>query len=448
MRICVIGSGYVGLVTGTCFADFGNQVLSVDKDRKKVAMLKQGKAPFYEPGLEPLIQKNVAEGRLTFLSDLKKAVEYSEIIFICVGTPADYEGAVDVTAVKNAAKEVGRVLSGDKIIVLKSTVPVGTGEAVAGIITRILAQRKKTYRVEVVSNPEFLREGSAVFDATHPNRIIVGTENNEVRKTLSELYRPLYLLGTPIVFTNQRTAELAKYAANSFLAMKISFINEIANLCEAVGADVQDIAKALSYDQRIGGKFLHSGVGYGGSCFPKDTKGLICQAEQAGCSLNIISAVVKVNEAQAQKFCGRIKTVLKNVRGKQVGVLGLSFKPNTDDLREAPALKVINFLKKEGAKIKVFDPVAMPAAKKCLSGITYCRDAYHVAHGCQALVIVTEWNEFRNLDFARIKKVMKQPLVFDGRNIYNPQEMKNLGLTYYGVGRGGNSKQVTGDSKN
>lgn len=436
MKISVIGSGYVGLVTGTCFADFGNEVTVVDNDRKKINSLRKGKAPFYEPGLDALIHKNFAEKRLSFLANLKAAINSTDIIFVCVGTPSCHDGSVDITAIKKVATEIGRTVGSNKTVALKSTVPVGTSEIVANIIKEELTKRKKSYMVNVVSNPEFLREGSAVFDATHPNRIIVGTDSDFVRKLMADVYRPLYLLGVPIVFTNQRTAELAKYAANAFLAMKISYINEMANLCEAVGADITDIAKALGYDQRIGAKFLHSGVGYGGSCFPKDTRGLVCQAEQAGCKLHIIPAVVKVNDEQVERFCDKVKTAVKHIKGKTIGILGLSFKPNTDDVREAPALKIIQLLKEAKAVIQVYDPVAMAQAKRCVTGVKYCRDAYQTAYGADALLIVTEWNEFRNLDFKKIKKIMKQPVVFDGRNIYNPNEMKNLGFTYYGVGRG------------
>ncbi|MDD5491229.1 MAG: UDP-glucose/GDP-mannose dehydrogenase family protein [bacterium] len=436
MRICVIGSGYVGLVTSACFADFGNTVVGVDIDPGKIKLLNKGKAPFYEPGLDDLIKNNIKDGRLVFTTDLKKVINDCDIIFICVGTPTHRDGSIDLSYVEQAARDIGDSINCYKIIVTKSTVPVGTSKMIFRIIGEVLTKRKKKIKFEVVSNPEFLREGAAVFDATHPNRIIVGTESTEVRQIMSELYRPLYLLGTPMVFTNCQTAELAKYAANAFLATKISFINEIANVCEIVGAEVKDIAKAMSYDNRIGGKFLHSGIGYGGSCFPKDTRGLVYQSGLAGYDMKIVAAAIKVNEEQVKRFCCKITCQLGKISHKTIGILGLSFKPNTDDIREAPALAVIDFLQREKALVKVFDPIAMPGARKSLKGVTFCRDAYQTAKGCDALLIITEWNEFRNLDLSRIKKLLKKPVIIDGRNIYNPGEMKKLGFNYTGVGRG------------
>lgn len=434
MKICVIGSGYVGLVTSACFSDFGNEVIGVDLDWEKVSQLNKGKAPFYEPGLDEFIKSNLKDGRLSFTTDLKKVANTSDLIFICVGTPPQRDGSIDLSYVEQAALDLGQTIDDYKIIVTKSTVPVGTSKKIAAIIAEALKKRKKKIKFDVVSNPEFLREGSAVLDATHPNRIIVGTESEKVRQVMRELYRPLYLLGTPMVFTNCQTAELAKYAANAFLATKISFINEIANICEIVGAEVKDIAKAMSYDRRIGGKFLHSGIGYGGSCFPKDTRGLVYQSGQAGYEMKIVAAAIKVNEEQAKHFCRKIALYLGRLKNKTVGVLGLSFKPNTDDMREAPALKVIDYLQQEKAWIRVFDPVAMPVARKIISGVAFCQDAYQAAKGGDALLIITEWNEFRNLDLTRIKKLMKKPIIIDGRNIYNPREMKKLGFIYAGVG--------------
>lgn len=435
MKICVIGSGYVGLVTSACFADFGNEVVGVDTDAKKLSLLRKGLPPFYEPGLEALIKNNLKEKRLTFSANLSKSLSDSEVVFICVGTPAHIDGSVDLSYLEQAAKEIGEKITTSKIVVIKSTVPVGTSVQVNEIITAGLSKRHKNISCPVASNPEFLREGSAVFDAMHPNRIIVGTVDESVRKTIAALYRPLYLLGVPIVFTNNQTAELAKYAANAFLATKISFINEIANLSEKVGADVKDIAKALSFDNRIGGKFLHSGIGYGGSCFPKDTRGLVHQARLAGCELKIVPSAIAVNNEQVDKFCRKIKKYMGDLNNKNVGILGLSFKPNTDDLREAPALKVIAYLQREKAKVKAFDPVAMPLAKKVLKKVKFCGDAYEAAKDAQALLIITEWNEFRNLDLQRIKKLLKRPLIIDGRNIYDPAEMKKHGFIYAGVGR-------------
>lgn len=436
MKICVIGSGYVGLVTSACFADFGNTVVGVDIDQKKVKNLNKGKAPFYEPGLDELIKNNIKDGRLSFTTDLKKIINDCDVIFICVGTPTHRDGSIDLEYVDQAARDIGNSIDSYKIVITKSTVPVGTSKRITKIIAVALKKRRKKIKIDVVSNPEFLREGAAVFDATHPNRIIVGTESTGVRQVMSELYRPLYLLGTPMVFTNCQTAELAKYAANAFLATKISFINEIANICEIVGAEVKDIAKAMSYDNRIGGKFLHSGIGYGGSCFPKDTRGLVYQSGLAGYDMKIVAAAIKVNEEQVKRFCQKITVQLGLLKNKTIGVLGLSFKPNTDDIREAPALAVIDFLKREKALVKVFDPVAMAGARKRIKDVTFCRDAYQTSKGCDALLIITEWNEFRNLDLSRINKLMKKPVIIDGRNIYNPGEMKKLGFIYTGVGRG------------
>ena len=436
MKICVVGSGYVGLVTSACFADFGNSVVGVDIDREKVKQLNKGKVPFHEPGLDELIKNNIKDGRLTFTTDLKKVVNDSDLVFICVGTPTHRDGSIDLSYVEQAARAIGETIDSYKIVVTKSTVPVGTSKKITGIISAALKKRQKKVKFDVVSNPEFLREGSAVFDATHPNRIIVGTENTAVRRVLSEIYRPLYLLGTPMVFTNCQTAELAKYAANAFLATKISFINEIANMCEIVGAEVKDIAKAMSYDNRIGGKFLHAGIGYGGSCFPKDTRGLVYQSGAAGYEMKIVAAAIRVNEEQVKRFCQKITGQLGSLKHKTVGILGLSFKPNTDDIREAPAFAVIDFLQREKVLVKVFDPVAMAGARRSVKDVTFCRDAYQTAKGCDALLIITEWNEFRNLDLARIHKVMKKPVIVDGRNIYNPGEMKKLGFNYIGVGRG------------
>ncbi len=432
-EICMVGTGYVGLVTGACLADFGNEVTCVDVDEEKIASLKGGEIPFYEPGLQELVERNVAKRRLAFSIDLPASIRRSEIVFIAVGTPMGEGGAVDLSAVFAVAQKVAENLNGYKIVVNKSTVPVGTGEKVRGIIQE---HTRGKVEFDVVSNPEFLREGSAIGDFMHPDRVVIGATGDRAVKVMSEIYRPLYLIETPIVSTSVETAEMIKYASNAFLATKISFINEVANLCEKVGADVQVVAKAVGLDGRIGPKFLHAGAGYGGSCFPKDTRGLIKVAEAADSELEIVRAAVEANERQKERMVSKVAQALGDLSGRTVGVLGLSFKPRTDDVREAPALYVIHRLQEMGAKIRAYDPVAMANAGRVLSQVEFCEDAYAVCQGSDALVIMTEWNEFRELDMGRIKELLSQPVVIDTRNIYDPEEMESLGFQYIGVGRG------------
>jgi UDPglucose 6-dehydrogenase len=429
----MVGTGYVGLVTGACLADFGNQVTCVDVDKGKISSLNEGQIPFYEPGLKELVERNKAKGRLIFTTKLDQTIQDSEIVFIAVGTPMGKGGAADLAAVSKVAETVAENLNGYKIVVNKSTVPVGTGARVHQII-----EEKTGGEVEfdVVSNPEFLREGSAIGDFMHPDRVVIGTTSSRAMKIMSEIYRPLYLIETPIVQATVETAEMIKYASNAFLATKISFINEISRLCEEVGADVQVLAKAVGLDGRIGPKFLHAGAGYGGSCFPKDTVGLLKVAEAAGAELCIVSAAVEANERQRAWMVQKVIGAVGDLSGKTIGILGLSFKPRTDDVREAPALYVIRDLQTRGAEIKAYDPVAMSNAAQVLEQVTYCDDAYAVCDGSNALVLMTEWNEFRELDMARIKELLKEPVVIDTRNIYEPGEMSKMGFRYVCVGRG------------
>ncbi|HET6515290.1 MAG TPA: UDP-glucose/GDP-mannose dehydrogenase family protein [Thermodesulfovibrionales bacterium] len=432
MHIGIIGTGYVGLVTGACFAEFGVFVTCVDKDEKKIKSLRKGKVPFYEPGLADLVERNVKQGRLMFTTKIGEAVDSSLVIFIAVGTPPRGDGSADMKYVDDVAKEIAGHMNGYKVIVTKSTVPVGTGKRIAQIIAKNL---KEESSFDIVSNPEFLREGAAVEDFMRPNRVVIGASSQQAIAILKDLYKPLYLIETPFVITNNETAELIKYASNSFLATKISFINEISNLCEKVGADVNMVAKGMGLDQRIGGKFLHAGPGFGGSCFPKDTKALLKIGEEHNVNLGIVKAAVLANEHQRKLVFEKMKDVVGDLKGKVVTVLGLSFKPNTDDLRDAPSLYIIERLLKDKAKVKTYDPVAMENAKALFPAITYCKDPYDAAKGADVLVIVTEWNQFRNLDLERLKGVIRQPFFFDLRNIYDPQKMKNLGFQYFAVGR-------------
>lgn len=435
MNICVIGTGYVGLITGACFAEFGVNVTCVDNDRKKIESLKKGKVPFYEPGAEEKVSKNVKAGKLNFTTDISKAVKESLVIFIAVGTPPGKDGDADMKYVNEVAKEIGKNLDGYKVIVTKSTVPVGTGERIKQIISKNL--KKSKVRFDVVSNPEFLREGSAVEDFMRPNRVVIGAENEQAIAILKDLYRPLYLIETPFVITSVKTAELIKYASNAFLAVKISYINEIANLCEVLGADVQVVAKAMGLDQRIGSKFLHAGPGYGGSCFPKDTNALAKIGQKNRTPLNIVEAAIMANKNQKEIMVDKILRCLKGVRGKTIAILGLSFKPNTNDIRESPAMEIAqDYLSfRLGAKIRVYDPEAMEDARKVFTSATYCQDAYDAAKGADAVVIATEWNQFRNLDLERLKKLMKDRIFFDLRNIYDPQKVREAGFIYYSTGR-------------
>ncbi|HVZ50440.1 MAG TPA: UDP-glucose/GDP-mannose dehydrogenase family protein, partial [Pseudolabrys sp.] len=416
MRVAMIGTGYVGLVSGACFADFGHEVTCVDKDESKIAALKRGEMPIYEPGLSDLVTANTRGGRLKFTDDLAPAVADADAVFIAVGTPSRRgDGHADLSYVYAAAREIARALNGFTVVITKSTVPVGTGDEVE----RIIGETRPDADYAVVSNPEFLREGAAIRDFKHPDRIVVGTVQARAREVMSELYRPLYLNRAPIMFTDRRTAELIKYAANAFLATKITFINEIADLAEKVGADVQEIARGIGLDNRIGAKFLHAGPGYGGSCFPKDTLALLKTGQDHAAPLRIVEAVVGVNDARKRAMARKVSAALGgDVRGKTVGLLGLTFKPNTDDMREAPSIPLITALQDMGAKVRAYDPAGMEQAKGVVDDVTFCADAYHCAEGASALVIVTEWEQFRALDFERLKQVMERPVLVDLRNVY------------------------------
>ncbi len=432
MHISVIGTGYVGLVTGICFAEYGLSVTCVDNNEKKIKLLNKGTAPFYEPGAEELLQRNLKAGRLHFTTNIAEAVESALVIFIAVGTPPRGDGSADMRHIEDVAKEVARHIKSYKVIVTKSTVPVGTGEKLREIISKNL---EENVDFDIVSNPEFLREGAAIEDFMRPNRVVIGASSEQAIAIMKDLYRPLYLIETPFVITDIKTAELIKYTSNAFLATKISFINEIANLCETVGADVQVVAKAMGLDKRIGSKFLHAGPGYGGSCFPKDTLALLQIARGSDTELNIIEAAVKANEHQKERAAKKIKDAMGALKGKTICILGLSFKPNTDDMRDAPSLFIIKELLRAGAKIRTFDPVAMEQAKNIFPKITCCKDAYDAAKGTDAVVIVTEWNQFRNLELSRLKSLLKGKFFFDFRNIYEPEKVRKLGFNYYSIGR-------------
>jgi UDPglucose 6-dehydrogenase len=444
MRIAIIGTGYVGLVSGACFADFGHEVTCIDKDSSKIEGLKSGRMPIWEPGLEELVKANVDRGRLAFTTDLREGVQGAEAIFIAVGTPARRgDGHADLTYVFAAARELAGALERGAVVVTKSTVPVGTGDRIADI----LAEASAPDGTLVASNPEFLREGAAIADFKHPDRIVVGAEDERAREVLREIYRPLFLNKAPVLFTSRRTAELTKYAANAFLAVKISFINEIANLCEVVGADVQEVARGIGLDNRIGPKFLHAGPGYGGSCFPKDTLALLQTAEAVGVDQRIVRTVVEVNESRKESMAGRVAEALGgSVQGKRVGVLGLAFKPNTDDMRDAPSIPLVNSLIEQGAKVVGFDPAAMKHAEQLFPGLELTRDAASVADGADALVIVTEWDEFRGLGLHRIAKSMRGRTLVDLRNVYDPEEAERAGLDYYGIGRATIRPALQGDA--
>jgi UDPglucose 6-dehydrogenase len=432
MHIGIIGTGYVGLVTGACFAEFGLFVTCVDKDEKKVQALRKGIIPFYEPGLDEIVKRNVKQGRLKFTMKIEKAVESSLVVFIAVGTPRRGDGSADLRYVEEVAREIAIHMDGYKVIVTKSTVPVGTGGKIREIISKNL---KGQIDFDIVSNPEFLREGSAIEDFMRPNRVVIGASSPQAIAILKDLYKPLYLLETPFVITNIETAELIKYASNSFLATKISFINEMSNLCERVGADIHMVAKGMGLDQRIGPKFLHPGPGYGGSCLPKDTNALLRMAAEHNARLGIIDAAIKANEKQREHMVQKIKDAMVILKGKTIAVLGLSFKPNTDDIRDAPSLDIIKSLLKDKAHVRAYDPVSMKEVEKLLPDVKYCKDSYDTMKGADALVILTEWNQFRNLDLDRIKALMKGPYFFDLRNVYDPQRVKGKGFKYYCVGR-------------
>ncbi len=441
-RICVVGTGYVGLVTGTCLADFGNQVICADTDEEKIAVLREGRIPFYEFGLQELVDRNMREGRLSFSTDVAGGIRKSRVIFSAVGTPPDKQGRADLSQVFNVARTVAENLSSYKLVVQKSTVPVGTGGRVNAVIEKHRPKKKVAF--DVASNPEFLREGSAVEDFMRPNRVVIGTWTRKAEALLSEIYRPLYLNETPMVRTTVETAELIKYASNAFLATKISYINEMSLLCEKVGADVKVVARAMGLDGRISSKFLHAGAGYGGSCFPKDTNALASFSKEAGITFSIVEAAIKANRNQRLEMTRRALEMLKAPHGKTAGVLGLSFKPQTDDVREAFSLALIPALQRKGVRVRTFDPIAMPTAARQLRNVEFCEDAYEVAQGADLLVIATEWNEFRMLDMRKILKLMRTPNLLDCRNIYVPEDMERLGFRYTGVGRGIYLKQSQG----
>jgi UDPglucose 6-dehydrogenase len=429
----MIGSGYVGLVSGACFSEFGVDVICVDKDQAKVDCLRQNRMPIYEPGLDALVADNVKARRLSFTSDLPSAVATADAVFIAVGTPSRRgDGHADLSYVYEAAREIARAMKGYTVVVTKSTVPVGTGREVE----RIIRETRPDAEFDVVSNPEFLREGSAINDFMRPDRVVIGTDSERARAVMKQLYRVLYLIETPIVFTSLETSELIKYAANTFLAAKITFINEIADLCEAVGANVHDVARGIGLDGRIGKKFLHPGPGYGGSCFPKDTLALVRTARDKGAPLRIIETVVSINDERKHRMADKIiKACGGSVAGKTIAVLGLTFKPNTDDMRDSPSLAIIPTLIRAGAVIQAFDPEGMDEARKVLTDVAFCDDAYATLDGADALVIVTEWNEFRALDLMRVKAALKQPIIVDLRNIYVPDEMAAAGFDYTSIGR-------------
>jgi UDPglucose 6-dehydrogenase len=430
MNVAVVGTGYVGLVTGAVFADLGNDVICVDKDVAKIEGLRAGRMPIYEPGLEELVARNVADGRLSFATDLGDAVRRSDIVFIAVGTPPKASGESDLTAVEQVAHGIAEALDRYKVIVNKSTVPVGTGDLVRNIIER---NRRRPVNFDVVSNPEFLREGSAIEDTLRPDRIVIGAPNQQVAMTLLELYAPLE---RPMIITDVHSAEIIKYASNAFLAAKISFINEIANLCELAGGDVTQVMKGMGLDPRIGAAFLNAGLGYGGSCFPKDTDALIQTAATLGYDFRLLRAVVDVNRERVQRFLGLMRKVLDPLEDRVIAVLGLAFKPKTDDMREARSVELIPRLVMSGARLRVYDPVAMDNARRHLPvAVEYCQSSYEAAEGADAVAIVTEWNEFKLLNLERLREVMRRPLVFDGRNIYEPERMRRLGFEYHSVGR-------------
>ena len=433
MRVAMIGTGYVGLVSGACFADFGHEVTCVDKDKGKIAALERGEVPIFEPGLNDLVAANARAGRLKFTIDLPGAVKAADAVFIAVGTPSRRgDGHADLSYVFAAAREIAQALDGFTVVITKSTVPVGTGDDVE----RIIRETRADAECAVVSNPEFLREGAAIQDFKHPDRVVVGTTEARAREVMTALYRPLYLNRSPVLFTDRRTAELIKYAANAFLATKITFINEIADLAEKVGADVQEVARGIGLDNRIGSKFLHAGPGYGGSCFPKDTVALLKTGQDHGAPLRIVEAVAAVNDARKRAMARKVSAALGGeVRGKTVAVLGLTFKPNTDDMREAPSIPLITALQDMGAKVRAYDPVGMEQAKLAIDNVTFCDDAYSCAQGASALVIVTEWEQFRALDFERLKAIMARPVLVDLRNIYSPEEVARHGFVYESIGR-------------
>ena len=432
MHIAVIGSGYVGLVTGACLAEFGDDVTCVDVDAEKVARLSRGETTIYEPGLDQLVKKNLQAGRLRFTTDIGSATEQSLVVFLAVGTPPKADGAADLTYIEGAAREISEHLDSYKVIATKSTVPVGTGRRLASLIREHLP---KPLEFSVVSNPEFLREGAAISDFMRPDRVVIGGDDQQAIAIMRDLYRPLYLIETPFVITSLEGAELIKYAANAFLATKISFVNEIANLCEKVGCDVHEVARAIGMDRRIGAKFLHPGPGFGGSCFPKDTRALAAIGREFSSPMRIVDAVIEVNEQQRLSMVPKIETLAGGLQGKRIAVLGLAFKPETDDMRDAPSVEIIRGLIHRGATVSAYDPVARQEAQKIIPEIEFAEDEYVAAAGADVLVFMTEWNQFRALDMERISSLMRVPRIADLRNIYEPADMRNLGFEYVGVGR-------------
>jgi UDPglucose 6-dehydrogenase len=443
MRIAMIGTGYVGLVSGACIADFGHHVVCVDKDAEKIAALERGEIPIFEPGLQDIVRSNVKEGRLSFATALVEPVRNAEAVFIAVGTPSRRgDGHADLSYVHDAAREIAAAVEGFTVIITKSTVPVGTGDEVE----RIVLEARSDADVVVVSNPEFLREGAAIHDFKHPDRIVVGTSDERARKVVAEIYRPLNLNQAPILYTTRRTAELIKYAANAFLATKITFINEIADLCEKVGADVQQVARGIGLDNRIGAKFLHAGPGFGGSCFPKDVRALIKTAQDQDVPLRILDAVVSANENRKRAMARKVSAMFSGaLRGKTIAMLGLTFKPNTDDMREAPSISIITALQDMGAKVQAFDPAGMDQAKAVLKDVVYCEGPYECVDGADALVIATEWEQFRALDFRRLHDRMACPVIVDLRNIYRPEDVSKFGFAYSCVGRPADGAPTTHD---
>ena len=439
MRIAMIGTGYVGLVSGACFSEFGVDVVCVDKDADKIARLNKGQLPIFEPGLEDIVESSENSDRLSFTTDLAATVDGADAVFIAVGTPSRRgDGHADLSYVYAAAAEIAVAMNGYTVVVTKSTVPVGTGDEVE----RIIREARPDAEFDVVSNPEFLREGSAINDFMRPDRVVIGTASERAREVMRQVYRPLYLIETPIIFTSRPTAELIKYAANAFLATKITFINEIADLCERMGADVQDVARGIGLDGRIGAKFLHAGPGYGGSCFPKDTLALVRTAQSVESPMRIVETVVEINDARKKRMAEKvIEACGGSLAGKTVAVLGLTFKPNTDDMRDSPSLEIVPVLQAAGARVRAFDPVGVEEAKKLLDGIEWSENAYDAATGADAVAIITEWNEFRALNFTRLMKLMKSPVLVDFRNIYNPDEMAEAGFRYTCVGRPAASPQ-------
>ncbi|MFC1870789.1 UDP-glucose dehydrogenase family protein [Chloroflexota bacterium] len=428
-NICFIGAGHVGLVSATCFAELGNKLVCVDNNAEKIEGLKNGILPFFEPGLEEMVNRNVQFGRLSFTTSIEEGTRASDIIFIAVGTPPKSNGEPNLGSVERVSREIAKAMDKYKLIVQKCTVPVKTGNLLKKIIQ---SDNANNVDFDMVSNPEFLSEGSAIEDFMKPDRIVIGLDNNRATRIMTELYSPL---NAPIILTNIETAEIVKYAANSFLALKISYINAIANICEETGGDIQEVAECIGYDRRIGREFLNAGIGYGGYCFPKDLSAFIKIAEVAGYDFELLKAVEKINNSQRQQIVEKVRSMLGNLEGKNIGILGLAFKPNTDDMREAPSIYIIEKLQEEGSNIRAYDPQATNNAKKCLYNVKYCTDPYGVADQSDTLIIITEWEEFNNLDLKRIKQLLKQPIIIDGRNIFHPAEMKRLGFSYRGVGR-------------